>query len=203
MEKIMLFTLLILALLVGCTGRSATPEPAVPTTTLTGEQATCSLTAQSDVTVYQRPSTEAGQFGTLAAGETVQATMRTDSGWLGFDPAVAQAANVGVFRLRWVAPDAAVSQEGNCNGLPVAVAVSPTACYFMAMADTAVYTTPDDSSAVLATIPAGGYTAVTGQSASGWYELDSEDGSLQQPGIGWLNPADANFNGPCDSLPQR
>ena len=26
---------------------------------------------------------------------------RTADGWLGFDPGVAQAANVGIFRLRW------------------------------------------------------------------------------------------------------
>jgi hypothetical protein len=163
--------------------------------------AVCTLTAQADVTVYQRPSTQASQFGTLATGDMAQAMMRTADGWLGFDPGTAQAANVGVFRLRWVAPDAAVLQTGDCSGLSVAPAISPTACYFMAMADTAVYTTPDATSAVLATIPAEGYTAVTGQTAAGWYQLDLQDGSLAQPGSGWLNPTDANFNGSCDALP--
>jgi hypothetical protein len=71
----------------------------------------------------------------------------------------------------------------------------------MAMADTAVYTTPDTTSTVLATIPGEGYTAVTGQTAAGWYQLDLQAGSVGQPGSGWLNPADANFNGPCDALP--
>jgi hypothetical protein len=183
---------------------TATPLPAVtttPTATPMPTPVACTLTAQVDVIVFQRPSTAAGHFGTLAAGDGVQAMMRTADGWLGFDPAVAQAANVGVFRMRWIAPDAAVSREGGCVGLPVAPAISPTACYFMAMADTAVYSMPDASSAVVATITTEGYTAVTGQSASGWYQLDLQDGSLAQPGQGWLNPADGNFNGVCDSLP--
>jgi hypothetical protein len=143
----------------------------------------------------------ANQFGTLSAGESVQATMRAAGGWLGFTPGVAQAANVGIFRLRWIAPDAAVSLEGDCEGLPVAPDISPTACYFMAMADTAVHSMPDENSAVLATIAGGGYSAVSGKTASGWYQLDLQDGSLAQPGNGWLNPVDANFNGACDALP--
>lgn len=173
---------------------------AVPPTEM-APPANCLLTARTDVTVYQRASAAANQFGVLAAGEVVQVTMRTDTGWLGFDPATAQAANVGVFRLRWIAPDADVAREGGCSDLPVAASVSPTACYFMAMMDTAVYTAPDASSTVLTTIPRGGYTAVTGQTTAGWYQLDLQDGSLAQAGSGWLNPIDGNFNGTCDSLP--
>jgi len=186
---------------------TVTPTAAAPpTTTPTPTPAACILTAQADVIVFQRPSTAAGRFGTLAAAETVQAMMRTADGWLGFDPAVAQAANVGIFRMRWIPPDAAVSQAGDCAGLAVAPPISATACYFMAMADTAVYSMPDETSPVLATIPAGGYTAVTGRTASGWYQLDLQDGSLAkpgqaQPGNSWLNPTDANFNGACDALP--
>jgi hypothetical protein len=174
-------------------------ESAIPTATLT--PAGCTLTAQVDVMVFQRPSTAADLFGTLAASETVQAMMRTVDGWMGFDPGVAQAANVGIFRMRWIAPDAAVSQEGECDGLPVAPAISPTACYFMAMSDTALYSMPDETSTVLITITGGGYAAVTGQTASGWYRLDLLDSSLAQPGNGWLNPIDANFNGACNALP--
>jgi len=186
------------------TATATSTATATPTATATATPTTvtaCTLTAQVDVTVFQRPSTAAGQFGTLAASDTVQATIRTADGWLGFDPAVAQAANVGVFRNRWIAPDAAVAREGGCDGLPLAPVISATACYFMAMMDTAVYSAPDTSSAVLATIVAGGYTAVSGQSTSGWYQLDLQDGSLAQPGNGWLNPIDGNFNGLCDSLP--
>ena len=127
--------------------------------------------------------------------------MRTDDGWLGFDPGVAQAANVGVFRMRWIDPDAAVSQTGDCRGLPVAPPVRPRLATSWPLADTAVYTAPDETSAVLVTITGGGYTAVSGQTAMGWYQLDLLDGSLAQAGSGWLNPVDANFNGACDSLP--
>lgn len=164
--------------------------------------ANCTVTALADdVLVYERPSAESAQFGTLTEDQSVQAMMRTDDGWLGFDPGVAQAANVGIFRMRWVAPDAAIEQAGECGGLPVATQISPTACYFMAMTDTAVYPTPDDNGTAQVTIPYGGYTAVTGQTSSGWYQLDLQDGSLSQSGTAWLNTADANFNGACDALP--
>jgi hypothetical protein len=71
----------------------------------------------------------------------------------------------------------------------------------MAQSDTAVYTVPDLTSEILVTIGGGGYTAVSGQNEAGWYQLNLEDGSLMQPGLGWLNPIDGNFNGPCDTLP--
>lgn len=163
--------------------------------------AACTLTAQQEVTVYQRPGEESAVFGTLAAGDAQQMTQQTADGWLGFQPGVAQAANVGVFRLRWIAPDAPVTLSGDCAALPLAPVVSPTACYFMAMSDTAVYAQPQETADVVATIPREGYAAVTGQNAGGWYQLDLQEGTLQQDATAWLAPADGNFNGPCEALP--
>lgn len=185
---------------------TATPTPtatATPTATNSPtptSAAACTLTAQEDVIVFQRPSSAAGQFGTLATSDTVQATIRTADGWLGFDPAVAQAPNVGVFRFRWIGPDAAVAREGGCDGLPLAPAVSPTACYFMAMTNTPVYSAPDAGSFVQFNLASGGYAVVSGQTTSGWYQLELPLASGEVFTV-WLNPADGNFNGPCDSLP--
>lgn len=181
------------------------PTTTVPSTTAVPPTATvpttaeaCVVTAQSDITVYQRPSTESGIFGTLGGGEFVQPTMQSSDGWLGFDPAVAQAANVGVFRLRWLPPDADTSQSGDCAALPVAPALSPTACYFMAFEETSLLAEPDPAAAVAATIPAEGYAALLSQAENGWYELDLQDSSIQQPGTAWLDPDLGNFNGTCE-----
>jgi hypothetical protein len=209
-------TTVIILLLAACTTRESptpttapptlmppTPEPAattaVPTTTtIPTTPGVCDVVAQSDVTLYQRPSTESGIFGTLGSGEIIQPTMQSADGWLGFVPAVAQAANVGVFRFRWLPPDADVNQSGDCSTLPVAPVLSPTACYFMAFEETALLVEPDPPAAVAATIPAEGYAAVNGQTGNGWYELDLQDSSIQQPGTAWLDPDLGNFNGTCE-----
>jgi hypothetical protein len=39
---------------------------------------------------------------------------RSKGGWLGFDPGVTQAANVGLFRLRWV-QHSDVARRSNCR----------------------------------------------------------------------------------------
>ncbi|MGW8249945.1 MAG: hypothetical protein ACWGO1_04825, partial [Anaerolineales bacterium] len=69
-----------------------------------GAAGTCEYTATAEVTIYSRPDTSAQVFSVQPAGLTVQPSARSASGWLGFDPAVAQAANIGPFRLRWLPP---------------------------------------------------------------------------------------------------
>ena len=176
-----------------------TPTPAVT------EEAACTVVANSDVTLYNRPDTASGEFGTLAAGETAVVMGQTANGWLGFDPGVAQAANVGIFRLRWVAPDSDVTQSGGCAALTEYPSISPTACYEMAMADTPVYEQPDDTAVTIATLPAGEYTAITGKTDQDWYQVDLSDGTLADSHggeIGWITSAAVNFNGQsCSSLP--
>lgn len=91
---------------------------ATPTLAST-EPAACTAVANSDVTLYNRPDMASTEFGTLSAGETAVMMGQTADGWLGFDPGVAQAANVGIFRLRWVAPDSDVTLSGGCAALTI------------------------------------------------------------------------------------
>lgn len=170
------------------------PTPAPPPTS----SGPCLVVADSDVTVYQRPSLLASVFGVLTAGEPVSPAMLSIDGWYGFDPGVAQAANVGVFRMRWIPPDADVTVTGDCASLPVAPVLSPTACYLMAMTDVPVFAAPDEGSAVVATLAAEGYVVVTGFEDGGWLEVDLSDSSQPQDAEGYVRPADANFNGACD-----
>jgi hypothetical protein len=98
---------------------TATPIPASTTTPTptaeTPEAGPCELVANTQTTVHQRPSLDADIFGTLSAGDRATVGATTADGWLGFDPSTAQAANVGVFRLRWLQRSDAISLEGRCQ----------------------------------------------------------------------------------------
>ena len=186
--------------------RTATPVPsatAIPVPSPTGEapvDGACELVANGDTTVYQRPSVDAGVFGTLAPGDRIAVGATTDDGWIGFDPGTAQAANVGVFRLRWVQQSDSISLEGACGDLPVVVGPPAGVCFTMAMEDIPVYSQPHTSSERIATLHSGDYAKVVGM-AGDWFEIDLSIGSLGLGETGWMSSQNANFNGPCESLP--
>ena len=52
-------------------------------------------------TAYRESSTTTEVFGTSTAGDELMATVITIDGWVGFDPGVAQAGNIGRARHRW------------------------------------------------------------------------------------------------------
>lgn len=63
----------------------------------------CTVTTNTALTVYRLPDATSTEWSTLAAGEVIpNVEARTADGWIGFDPGVAQAPNVGLYRLRWV-----------------------------------------------------------------------------------------------------
>ena len=162
----------------------------------------CTATAVAEAAVYSRPDMAASLFGTLSAGESVFPAVQSTEGWLGFDPGVAQAGNVGVFRNRWVYPDENLSVSGDCAGLPVAPVISSTACYTMAMFDTPVFSAPDASSNLVLTLSVEGFAAVAARNAAGWVQIDLNDSSQPLAADGWIEPSAINFNGPCDTLPE-
>lgn len=73
-----------------------------PTTTATPAAEACTFTANADLTVYRLPDSTSDVFGTMLLGESYQALARTADGWIGFDPGIAQAGNVGLAHHRWV-----------------------------------------------------------------------------------------------------
>jgi hypothetical protein len=184
--------------------RTATPTPsltAIPTPTgETPAAGACELVANAQTTIYQRPSLDAGIFGTLSPGDRAIVGAITGNGWIGFDPGTAQAANVGVFRLRWVQRSDAISLEGACSDLPVTVGPPAGVCFTMAMEDTPVYSEPSSSSAVIVTMHSGDYAKVVG-TARDWFKVDLSVGSLELSQSGWMSSQKVNFNGPCESLP--
>lgn len=160
----------------------------------------CTYTADADVTIYTRPDTAADIFSEQGAGFSIQVSARAAGGWLGFDPGVAQAANIGPFRLRWLPPRSG-SLAGSCS-LPLVWAPRAGICYDMPMDSTNVYASPDSSSQVLFTLQVGEFAAVLGTSPDGnWAQVDLGPGNTGSNVTGWVAASSLNVNGPCGGLP--
>ncbi|HEX9952997.1 MAG TPA: SH3 domain-containing protein [Rubricoccaceae bacterium] len=202
-------TLVLLVGLAGCRIDGPAEAPAAPDSAVlapgdtiaeaAGEpqpEAACMLVAQDSVVLYARPSVASARFGVLAPGDSVEAAGRAP-GFVGIDPATAQAANVGPFRLRYAAADGPFALRGDCAALPAQPRLDPAACYEMAQGSVALHARPDTSAAVVATIPARGFAEATSKTPSGWLRVRL--GPNGPPG--WVAPADVNLNGPaCDEL---
>jgi hypothetical protein len=90
-------TLALLAVSITLAGCGSTPnEP-------------CTFSANDPLTAYRLPDNTSDVFGELFSGDTYQVLARTAEGWVGFEPAVAQAGNVGLARYRWVFLNASIS----------------------------------------------------------------------------------------------
>lgn len=205
---------LLVIILSACAPETPTPTSAIhtptatappsPTATSTHESEApapgwCELVANRETTAYERPSLDARVFATLSPGLPVIAEAITADGWIGFDPGMAQAGNVGVFRLRWVPESDALSLEGACDDLPVVEGPPAGVCFTMAMLDTPVFTEPELSSTVVVTMHVGDYAEVLG-TVGDWLNLDLSVGSLNLARRGWIARGMANFNGPCEGL---
>ena len=160
----------------------------------------CELIAQGEVTVYTRPDSSAAVFGVMETGFRAIVEGKTSDGWWGFEPGVAQAANVGVFRLRWVEETSAVRLEGPCGGVPDLIGLPAAVCFTMPMDEVHVHAEADLSSEVVATLLFGDYAAVLGMSDD-WAEVDLSLGSTGMDITGWVPASTLNMNGPCDDLP--
>lgn len=188
-------------------GSTATPLPSAATATTSGfpwpnEAGDCTLVTSVAATVYSRPSDQADVFADVEAGFENVVTARTADGWAGFDPGVAQAANIGIFRSRWIFFDDATF-SGGCLGLAEEGWIpDPAACYTMPMEPIQVYADADLTSNVLATLDVQDFAAVLGLTSDGWAQLDLGLGNTGLTGIGWMDQAALNLNGSaCNSLP--
>jgi len=190
----------------GVPGPSPTAKQPVPVATEVGggeviDSEPCELVATGEVTVYERAHAAAAVFGTMGPGFRVQPEARTADGWWGFEPGVAQAANAGVFRMRWVQETASVRLEGSCEEVPEVVAPPPGVCFTMPMEEVLILASPDPSAEVVATLGLGDYAEVLGTSTDGWAQVDLASGSTGLAIRGWVPAGTLNMNGPCENLP--
>ncbi len=69
----------------------------------------CEFTGNMALSVYRLPDASSDFFGTMTSGETHPALAYTADGWIGFDPGVAQAGNIGLAHHRWFQLNAVVT----------------------------------------------------------------------------------------------
>lgn len=69
----------------------------------------CTFTLNDSATAYRLPDKTSDVFGVASSGETFAALARTADGWLGFDPGIAQAGNIGLAHHRWIQLNATLS----------------------------------------------------------------------------------------------
>ncbi len=98
--KVRTFSIIILALLT----LSMALSSCIPT-------GPCIFTANTPLTAYRLPDDTSDVFGVISTGHTYEALARTADGWIGFDPGVAQAGNIGLAHHRWVLPNATISSS--------------------------------------------------------------------------------------------
>ncbi len=185
-------------------GTTSTPS-ASASASPTGLASSCDIVLRETTTVYSRPSTQAPVFGQATSDDQIIAGGVTADGWVGFDPASAQAPNVGPFRLRWISPDADFQLQGDCDNVPEMPTLPPFTCYTMAQTDIPIRSSKSATASVLATMHFGDYTKVTGVTGtmvSSWAKVDLSDGTLHGTGTGYVSVSDVNYNGrDCQSLP--
>ena len=166
-----------------------------------GALGSCDYTANAEVTIYSRPSYGAQVFSVQGPDLTVRPSARSANGWYGFDPGIAQAANIGPFRLRWLPPGSGAVTPG-CFSLPVIWTPRAGLCYDMPMLDTNVYASPDLSSPVVFVLHLGEFAQVLGHTAGGdWVQVNLGPGNTGSHVVGWGEASTTNGNGPCSGLP--
>ncbi len=160
----------------------------------------CILVCLDSMDVFKRPDSSALFMVRLAPGNQVVVTGRTVDGWLGFDPGVAQAANIGSFRLRWIAGDARYVTDGELSCVPVVWGPQAGITYAMIYELQPLYSEPDSNSAVVDSVPASGAAAIVSRTEN-WYLLDLNIGPLGRDSEGWIESMDVSVSGNLDTIP--
>ncbi len=155
------------------------------------------LCPSDSLRVYCRPSSQADLFGVVCPGESLMVCSRTAGGWLGFQPGVAQAGNIGPFRFRWVRPDSS-SMPSDTVSLRWVEPLAPRAVYLMAYDTVAVRAYPDPESERVGSLAGGGWARVEARDSSGrWVLLSGGECAAR----GWASLTAAGLSGDPDTLP--
>ncbi len=160
----------------------------------------CILVCLDSVDVFTRPDSSALLISSLARGDQVVISGRTVDGWLGFDPGVAQAANIGSFRLRWISGDAQYVTDGVLSSVPVVWGPKAGITYAMIYESSPLYSEPDTNSAVVDSVPSSSAAGIVSRTED-WYLLDLSIGPLGQNVEGWIRSMDVSASGDLDTIP--
>jgi hypothetical protein len=160
----------------------------------------CILICIDSINVFTRPDSNALFMSRLAPRNQVTISGKTIDGWLGFDPGVAQAANLGSFRLRWIADDEKYVIDGELSDVPVVWGPQAGITYAMIYRTSPLYSEPDRFSSVVDSIPSSSAAGIVSRTEE-WYLLDLNIGPLGQDIEGWIEATDISVSGNLDTIP--
>ena len=164
------------------------------------EQSHCLLISLDSIPVFQRPDSCAAVWSMLAAFEGVVLSGRTVDGWLGFDPGVAQAANIGSFRLRWISEGENFVIDGELDSVSVVWGPGADITYAMIYQDSPLFAEPDSLSTVIDSIPSGSAAGIILRTEE-WYLLDLNESPLEDSVQGWIQSLPVSVSGDLDTIP--
>ena len=165
----------------------------------------CLLIALRETPVFFHPSDKSEKFGTLNPGERVEVLSFAKNGtWAGFDPEVAQACNVGPFRLRWAPLRGTSFLSGDCRNIPAIDPPKPGLCFIGGM-ETRVYKGPGEKYGLKGILGPDEYARAIFKTSGGWLFINLDEGQNELGGHGWIKCSDTCFQGigPCDRLPVK
>lgn len=154
------------------------------------------------VRAYTRPDSLSDVFGTIHAGDSVQACARSGDGWIGFEPGTAQGGNTGSFRYRWIPPDTVLLPDEDLSQLPVVWAPAAGVVYAQTFEAITVYSLPDSLSRVVCTMPGGSGAPVVLRTRE-WYLVDLSAGSDPMQFRGWVSSISTSISGDLETVPRR
>jgi hypothetical protein len=163
-------------------------------------QEECILIATDTLKIYTRPDTLAALWSFIEPGDSVIVTGRTEDSWPGFDPGVAQAGNIGSFRLRWIFPEGNYRIEGDEESVPMVWGPEAGVTYAMILADSELFSSPDSNHSPVDTVSAGSIAEIIQRAGNEWYELDFSTGSLALDLVGWMQTMTVSINGNINSV---
>ncbi len=159
----------------------------------------CLIISLDSIAVFQRPDSCAAVWSMLAAFEGAVISGRTVDGWLGFDPGVAQAANIGSFRLRWISEDENFVIEGELDSVSVIWGPKAGITYAMIYQDSPLFAEPDSLSMVIDSIPSGSAAGIISRTGD-WYLLDLKESPLEDSIQGWISSLPVSISGDPDTI---
>jgi hypothetical protein len=165
----------------------------------THAEARIELACLDSIPVYARPDSSSDIFASVSPGDSLTILVRTEEGWLGFDPGVAQAPNTGSFRYRWISPHDDFVLSGDPGILPEIWGPDAGPVYGMIAVETVLLSESDSLSAAVDTLPPGSAAAVAGR-RDGWLLLDPGQGPAGEGNEGWVPTADISVSGDLDSI---
>lgn len=160
----------------------------------------CILICSDSVDVFTRPDSAALFMSRLAPRSQVMISGKTADGWLGFDPGVAQAANIGSFRMRWIAGDESFVIDGDLSNVPLVWGPQAGITYAMIYETTPLYNDPDRYSEIVDSIPSFSAAGIVLKTEE-WYLIDLSIGPLGQDIEGWIKATDISVSGDLDTIP--